>query len=82
MVKVIQEPDEFGPPLEPCAICYERTKFWYEPKDVAVCKKCAEVVTPDQIPSKERWCAAVDQLISFDSSSPVGLDSAHPTPVH
>lgn len=81
MVKVTKEPEEFGPPLEPCSICYERTKFWYVPKDVALCQRCAKTAKPDDIPSKERWCANVEQLICFDSGGADDIVSAHPTAV-
>lgn len=57
-IKLTREP-EMGPAVEPCCFCGKRTKMWYAPKDVAVCKSCARVHTPGEVPSKEEWCAAV-----------------------
>lgn len=55
MIKVVQE-QEPGPAVEHCAICRQKTKFWYEPKDVACCTVCALQVDAEDLPTKEQWC--------------------------
>lgn len=52
-------PDDIGPPYEHCCFCFRPSKYWYAPKDVAVCTECAETRSPADVPSKEDWCAAV-----------------------
>jgi hypothetical protein len=55
--------DNFPPsePPEHCCFCYCRTRTWYAPKDVAVCFQCAEFMSPEDVPSKAKWCEAVSQ---------------------
>ena len=55
--------DNFPPsePPEHCCFCYCRTRTWYAPKDVAVCFQCAEFMSPEDVPSKAKWCEAVAQ---------------------
>ena len=55
MIHVQREPDNLGPPHERCAFCANATPYWYEPKDIPVCQKCAIDVTHDEVPSKEEW---------------------------
>ena len=55
MVEVVREPKGFEPPYEHCSICKSPTPYWYEPKDVALCKACAKTVKPDDIPTKKEW---------------------------
>lgn len=60
MIPVTIEPEsltQFG--SENCCFCYKVTKFWYEPKDVAVCVNCATTHSVDQVPTKKAWCEAV-----------------------
>lgn len=45
--------------LEFCCFCWKPTTSWHEPKDVAVCESCAETHEPEDVPSKDAWCAAV-----------------------
>jgi hypothetical protein len=45
---------------ERCCFCFERTPFWYAPKDVAVCEACALTRTVDEVPAKRVWCDAVE----------------------
>ncbi len=42
---------------DPCCVCGEPTEFWYEPRDVPLCWKCANKkdVTLRVLPSKEIW---------------------------
>ena len=46
---------------EPCCFCFEKTGHWYTQKDVAVCKKCAKLHTPSEVPSKAAWFTAVEK---------------------
>jgi hypothetical protein len=61
MIKVTEEPDEDWDVRENCCFCFGATRFWYEPKDVAVCPACAEGRAPEEVPSKENWCNAVTE---------------------
>ena len=45
--------------MENCCMCYTKTRFWYTPKDVALCKICAATAEIEQIPDKVDWCNAV-----------------------
>lgn len=40
---------------ENCCICREPTYYWYQPKDVALCKKCAHTIEEEDIPTKIDW---------------------------
>ena len=53
--------DDLPDPGENCCFCFKLTRFWYQPKDVAVCPSCASDHTPDDVPSKMMWCDAVAQ---------------------
>lgn len=44
-------------PAEACACCSRLTRYWLEPKDVALCPRCASGVSEDHVPSKAEWCA-------------------------
>jgi hypothetical protein len=60
---VIQEPGDFtGQPAEHCCLCRAHTRFWYQPKDVALCLTCAEAAADTDIPSKADWCAKEREL--------------------
>lgn len=50
---------------ERCAFCKKSTHFWYEPKDVAVCQKCAKTATPELVPSKADWMASQGPVGQF-----------------
>jgi hypothetical protein len=43
---------------ERCAFCRAKTRYWFAPKDVAVCPTCAEIKTASQVPTKRDWVAA------------------------
>ena len=53
-------------PYEPCCFCDMPTPFWTamrkrEPgEQVACCTKCAPHHNQRDVPSKEKWCRAVD----------------------
>lgn len=55
MIEVVREPEAFGGPVERCAFCWRRTSYWFEPKDVAVCRACAQKVKARDVPSKAEW---------------------------
>lgn len=42
---------------ERCCFCRKPTRFWFAPKDVAVCSSCAVEALPDAVPSKAEWCS-------------------------
>ena len=44
------------------ALCRERTPFWYTPKDVALCHRCAKTATKDKLPTKDEWVAKEREL--------------------
>lgn len=62
MVTVEHEPDSFGPWLERCCVCRERTPYWTVLPDrtpgqqVACCQSCAKTVEPHEVPTKREWC--------------------------
>ena len=41
--------------VERCCFCRRATRFWYLPKDVACCEKCALKAEPKDVPSKKVW---------------------------
>lgn len=43
-------------PLERCCFCRAPTSFWVVNADVACCIECAKRATPDDVPTKPRWC--------------------------
>ena len=57
MIELTRETDGAGPPHEWCCFCWEPTPYWHTPKDVAVCQECAMIHTPEEVPTKEEWCA-------------------------
>lgn len=62
MVEVVLEPSETplpNWPLENCALCFKPTRYWYEPKDIALCQSCAKTAEAEALPSKVEWCTQV-----------------------
>jgi hypothetical protein len=62
MLEVVETPDEAtpgDPGTENCCFCFRMTRFWYTPKDVACCRQCALVHSPEQVPTKAEWFTAV-----------------------
>lgn len=55
MIEVIHDKEPKWLPAEPCAFCKMPTRYWYAPKDVAVCQTCAEVKSEAEVPSKRDW---------------------------
>jgi hypothetical protein len=67
-VDVVKEPPGSGGPAEFCCRCQKLTRYWYQPKDVALCLSCAAIVDDKDIPTKVEWfkqwrapCANGDQ---------------------
>ncbi len=56
-VRVQREPNTtpFSEVAENCCRCRMPTRYWYTPKDVALCLTCATMVKPSDIPSKAQW---------------------------
>ena len=62
MIKVKHEPmDLMEAPPEKCFRCGCETRFWYEPKDVAVCRECAKSLGASDVPSKAQWLGVVER---------------------
>ncbi len=57
-MEVVHDNEPKWMPAEPCAFCCKPTRYWYTPKDVAVCQACAEIHTPEEVPSKRDWLVA------------------------
>jgi hypothetical protein len=59
MLKVTLEPAGLRSiPQERCCFCREATPYWYTPKDVAMCRPCANKAKRSQVPTKVAWCTA------------------------
>ena len=58
-VEVTKEP-EGNWPLENCCICRSPTLYWYGTgeRNVALCQWCADLVEPDELPTKAQWVEA------------------------
>ena len=41
--------------FEHCCVCRVSTAFWYEEKDVPLCRICAEITEERKVPTKEKW---------------------------
>lgn len=55
--KIVHDGTDARDPAEHCAFCWNRTRYWHEPSDVAVCPTCAGNNKVSDIPSKQVWCA-------------------------
>jgi hypothetical protein len=58
MIEVTHDGSGRGDPLERCAFCRSGTRYWFAPKDVAVCPRCAETKSARDVPSKRAWLDA------------------------
>jgi predicted amidophosphoribosyltransferase len=54
-IDVTHDKTEPGEVQERCCMCRKPTRYWYKPKDVAVCPECAKHTSPGQLPSKSDW---------------------------
>lgn len=57
-VRVTHEPPDAYPGawvLERCCVCRKQTRYWFTPKDIALCLDCAETATPESLPTKDEW---------------------------
>lgn len=55
MIEVTHDKEPSWAPKELCAFCHRPTRYWYTPKDVAVCAACAETHSVEDVPSKRDW---------------------------
>lgn len=55
MITVTHDKEPNWWPAESCAFCNAPTRYWYVPKDVAVCPSCAEKHEPADVPCKRQW---------------------------
>lgn len=58
-LKVVHDGWQPGEPMENCCLCFIRTPYWHQPRDVALCPSCAETAKISDLPTKAEWCAAV-----------------------
>ena len=63
MVRVKHDGTRPGDVQERCCLCRKPTRFWYTPKDVALCEACATTATPAALPTKEAWIAKEASLM-------------------
>lgn len=63
MLKITHDGTRPGEVQERCCKCRKPTRWWYAPKDVAVCPECAAYTTPEDLPSKDEWCAKEDAIM-------------------
>lgn len=59
---VLEEDTPRSLPIEHCAICGRMTRHWHKPKDVAVCRGCADTHQPADVPDKRTWCESPQGL--------------------
>lgn len=61
MIEVTRTPDASEDPgREHCCFCRRPTQYWFEPKDVAVCRACAPHAEETDVPTKKVWCRRED----------------------
>jgi len=56
-VKIKRQPKEWEKPYEHCCKCRAPTPYWYEPRDVPLCRACSKVTNVGEIPTKAQWWA-------------------------
>lgn len=62
MIHIVRDPDPDAQVLELCCFCYEPTPFWFEPNDVACCRRCAAKHKTSDVPAKDTWWDACERL--------------------
>ena len=57
-VKVVHDGSKPGEILEDCCKCGNPTPYWFGKGDanVALCKTCAIIAEPNELPAKKDWC--------------------------
>lgn len=56
-IPVTHDQDEINDGIsERCCFCRAPTRYWYLPKDVAVCPDCAPYAKAEDVPAKREWC--------------------------
>ena len=61
-LKVVHDGSADGDVQERCCMCRAKTRFWYDPKDVAMCEPCAKKTKHEDVPSKAEWCEKEHRL--------------------
>lgn len=61
-IEVVHDGTGRGDPMEHCAFCRGKTRYWHAAKDVAVCPACALERTAAEVPSKAKWIAKEREL--------------------
>lgn len=56
MIEVAHESDPDPITMEKCCFCRTPTRYWFEAKDVAVCRRCARYAEASDVPTKKAWC--------------------------
>lgn len=62
-VHVVHDGTKPGEVQERCCLCRTKTRYWYTPKDVALCQQCAQTATAKEIPTKREWIAKESTLM-------------------
>lgn len=70
MIEVVHANSPNWELAEKCTFCEKPTKYWYTPKDVAVCPNCAETHNPQDVPTKREWLNA--NLLKGQTALPKG----------
>ena len=55
-IPVTHDQDDADGIAERCCFCRDKTRYWFLPKDVAVCPECAKYATAEDVPNKMDWC--------------------------
>jgi hypothetical protein len=61
-IEVTHDGEREWQPGEPCAFCSRPTRYWFTPKDVAVCLICALAHEAADVPSKKEWFVSNEAL--------------------
>lgn len=61
MIEITRDPDDLAEfTTEHCCFCRRPTRYWFAPKDVAVCRACAPHAEAKDVPTKKMWCRHED----------------------
>lgn len=64
MISLTHDGSSFPEPAERCCFCRTPTRYWFQPKDVAVCQDCAEHMTVAEVPTKDEWFAKENAIFA------------------